>query len=146
MNQTGRKNNVYCGAWNPGNLLHEVHMTEEIIPFWKLGFSVLRGPRVDQQLKPDATIAFSEGTTPVHCEMDEDTEGYEQIGSQMEKYRRRGEYNIWYAPTQTRVEGIMRLGTEWSFYSVCRSNVFIISDGTAIGVQKLVHLFNTRCG
>lgn len=93
--------------------LHEWWVTEAILPVWRWA---LRFGDVDDHLKPDFTIIVNDEVR-IHGEVDLDTEGYEQVKEQMYKYGEADEPSVWFAPTATRLEGIMRYATpNSSFY------------------------------
>lgn len=120
--------------------MHEVTLTEELIPFRDL--KIKRGNQVDKNLNPDATITY--GVLKIHCEMDMDTEGYEQVKTQMKRYERRGEYVVWFAPTMTRLKGIMKFASKNSLFSVCGSKVWIDAEKNKLSVDQARELFGIR--
>jgi hypothetical protein len=135
LNDCGRKNDVYCG-WQPQSLLHEVLLTEEILPLWDLPWE--RGNRVGKYNSDGVMCGM------LHVEMDRATEGYDQVEDQMRVYERAQAYNVWFAPTEVRMKGIMRIGTEWSLYSVCGSKVWIDASGNRQTVDQVRRLFHNR--
>ena len=112
-------------------------MTGELIPFRK--FECKRGNKVDDVLLPDATVFFP---TPVHFEMDMDTEGYDQVARQIERYG--DQYNVWITTKQSRLEGLMKLAGPSSMFTVCGSKLWIDSQGHEISVEKVLSLFARR--
>ena len=125
---------MYC-AWSPASLLHEVMLTDELLDF--LSLDIERGNRVGKY-NSDAVIRF--GKLPVCCEMDLDTEGYDQVREQMAVYENAQIYNVWFAPTTARVEGLMAVGTPYSLYSVCGSRVWINAEKNVLTVDQILSL------
>jgi len=110
---TGRKKNVYFnGPQIIQNLLHEWWVTEVVLPAWKW---TRRFGQVDKFLTPDAQIVVYP-ETPINVEIDLDSEGYDQAKAQFDKYRETGEVNVWFAPTEARLEGLMRFATPQSMF------------------------------
>jgi hypothetical protein len=119
-----KRTSVYSTRESVANLAHEYWVTNETLFAWK---TVRRGKETDAELKPDATVLI--GGVEVDVEVDMDTEGYEQVKAQMDRYREAGRYNLWFAPTKTRLEGIGRCATPLSIFSVLGSGVlFDLSD------------------
>jgi hypothetical protein len=111
--------------------MHEVLLTDEILPFWRV---TERGPRVGET-NADAVIDLG---VKIACEMDLATEGYKQVQEQMDVYRDIEIYNVWFAPTRTRLEGIRSFGTDLSLYSVCGSKVWFDGAGNEISPARLI--------
>lgn len=146
MNDTGRPEGLFYNGDSVTNLRHEHAVTQEVIPFWK---NTIRGNRVDSYLKPDFTIVFDKpifgGHEAIHGEVDLGTEGIEaKVAPQMEKYRRRQALNVWFAPTQKRLDRIKKVGTEFSMYSICGSRVWVDHTGKTLTVAQLRSLCHTR--
>ncbi len=139
MNDTGRKHNVYC-KWPARNLLHEVMLTEELLPFWDL--KILRGNQVDPHLKPDATIQASDFS--FHFEMDMDTEGYKQVQTQMRRYEKANEYVVWFAPTMTRLQGLMKVASKKSMFSLHGTSVWFDAEQKKLTVEQAREIFDKR--
>jgi hypothetical protein len=121
--------------------LHEVLLTEELLDF--LHLPIERGNRVGK-LNSDGIIHF--GELQVCVEMDLDTEGYKQVETQMEAYERARRYNVWFAPTKGRVDGLIRKGTPFSLYSVCGSKVWINAENNELTVDQILSLRPPACG
>lgn len=123
---------MYYNGGEIKNLLHEVMVTREILPFWE---RTLRGRKTDEVLKPDFEIVYCD--TRICGEMDLDTEGYGQVKEQMQKYEDAGVWNVWFAPTDTRLQGITKLATQTSVFSRCGSNLWVDVYGKQLRTEQL---------
>ena len=109
-------------------------LTQQILPIWK---NVIR-TGLDEHLNPDGVARF--GDVEVHLEMDM---GNEDIGRdirpQMKKYSEAEAYNVWFAPSKTRIEALMRVANRWSMFSECGSRVWYDVSGNRLDIWELIH-------
>lgn len=119
----------YNGPATIKNPVHEFWVTELILLCWQY---VKRLGNVDQDLKPDFTILDE-----LHGEVDLDTEGYEQARCQFDRYRKADAYNVWFAPTETRLRGLMEFKTPKSLF-------FLLGDKQWEKVLRESTFFPTR--
>ncbi len=107
-------------------------LTDELI---KIPFvPVNRGKyAVSSELRPDATLFIGASFSPIHVEMDMDTESYRVIKRKMQPFIRRGEPVVWIAPTESRMDGIRahaKAIAEFAYFKLAGSDVFYDYNGT----------------
>jgi len=136
LNKIGTTTRVFCHGWNPGEnkATHEALLTRELIPFIRRRFEMQRGPNVNQELRPDVTIWV--GDQEVHGEIDRDTEGYSFIEYRMGIIANFIDPVIWWAPTETRLAGIMARATPECMFSLIGSGTVMNRAGDEIGVEQ----------
>ena len=130
MNRTGKPTSVYCNGWTPNSrtLLHEVLLTDELIPYY--GCEILRGPKVDPELRPDATVFINSSPTgELHFEMDNGTEHIEQIRERMEITGQYSDPVIWVFQQQERMERVMGFSAQNSYFKLYGHKEIFDSSG-----------------
>ncbi|MCA9051382.1 MAG: hypothetical protein KDA89_21740 [Planctomycetaceae bacterium] len=77
MKSAGRPVDVYCNGWRPkpDHLEHELRLTDFLLHYPTAG--ILRGPEVDDRIRPDATMHL-DGRT-FHVELDTGLESHSQV-------------------------------------------------------------------
>jgi hypothetical protein len=132
LSKTGRPKDVLC-RWQPQQtqLLHDVLTTAELLRFPNV--PVNRGKFVDQSIRPDATLLMGDDFSPVHVELDRDTEGYRALKRRIRMYVGLHEPVIWIAPSEARMDGIRRhckaIASD-SFFKVLGSGFLYSYDGS----------------
>lgn len=108
LSKSGRPTDVY-GCWQPQQtqMLHEVLLTGELLKCPHV--PVNRGKHVDAALRPDATLFIGPAETPLHVELDRNTEGYRAVKRRIRSYAAFGEPVLWIAPTVARMDGLRRV-------------------------------------
>jgi len=114
----GRKENVYCSR-QIQHVRHDVMMTQQIIPVWRF----VHRTGLDEHFNADAEIRF--GEIVIFCEMDMNTENIKRdIVPRMRAYQEAEVYNVWFAPTEDRIEALKRAGGRYSMFSRCGTRVW----------------------
>jgi hypothetical protein len=127
-----KRTSLYSTRESVANLLHEYWITACTLFAWP---HVIRGKMLDEHIQPDATILLA--GVEVDVEVDLDTEGYEQIRQKLKKYRDADRYNLWFAPTKTRLEGIGKYATPRSLFSVLGSGVLFDLSGIEVKTSEI---------
>ena len=131
---------AYCNGWNPSQqiLRHEVLLTDELLPY--LDCEILRGPKVDKELRPDATVftnspLHTEPTGELHYEMDNGTEHMEQIRERMEIVGQYVDPVVWVFQHPDRMREVMRFSTPNSYFKLYGDGEFFNSTGQVVFQQ-----------
>jgi len=137
LNHTGRTAKVYCNGWTPNSrtLLHEVMLTDELLPY--CACDILRGPKVDPELRPDATVFTNSPlhtvqTGELHYEMDNGTEHLEQIRERMEIVGQYIDPVVWVFQQPERMKEVMRFSTSNSYFKLYREGEFFDRSGEVV--------------
>lgn len=135
LNHTGRTTTAYCNGWTPNSrtLLHEVLLTDELLPYF--GHEILRGPHVDKELRPDATVFINTPLSPtgeLHYEMDNGTEHMEQIKGRMAIVAQYIDPVIWVFQDPTRMQEVMSFSAPNCLFKLYGESEFFNSKGEVV--------------
>ena len=149
MNRTGRTTVVYCNGWTPNSrtLLHEVLLTDELIAMLiamlKLenvsdihSVEILRGPKVDRDLRADATVfintPFHEQTGELHYELDNGSEHMKQLRDKMENLKLFIDPVVWVFQQPERMQDVMSFSTANSYFKLYGHQEIFNSHGQVV--------------
>ncbi|MCA9047180.1 MAG: hypothetical protein KDA89_00530 [Planctomycetaceae bacterium] len=107
MKNWGRPVDVYCNGWRPkaDHLEHELCLTDFLLKYPTA--DIVRGPEVDDRIRPDATMQL-DGRT-FHVELDTGLESHSQVRRRQQLgYTGVEDFVLYIALSERRCEALIR--------------------------------------